>query len=259
MESERKTCTVRLVGGPTALLEIGGLRLLTDPAFDGPGPIASGTRTLIKTAGPAVSLEELGDLDIILLSHDQHADNLDISGRALLDEVPEVLTTPEAAERLGEDITGLRSWQHQTFERPDGGSLRITWVPAQHGPPGTEDLTGTVTGFVLTAFDLPAIYVSGDNASLDVTHEITERLGPMDAGIFFAGAARTPMLDGFLTLTAEEVVEATLITGAEVVIPVHMEGWQHFTEGPADLYDAFQKYELDDRLVLLSPGDSVSF
>ncbi|NAS22027.1 MBL fold metallo-hydrolase [Herbidospora sp. NEAU-GS84] len=256
---ERKTCTVRLVGGPTALLEIGGLRLLTDPAFDAPGPIPSGTRTLIKTTGPAVSLEELGDLDIVLLSHDQHADNLDRSGRALLDEVPEVLTTPEAAERLGEDITGLRPWDHLTFERPDGGSLRITWVPGRHGPPGTEDLTGPVTGFVLTAFDLPAIYVSGDNASLEATREITERLGPMDAGIFFAGAARTPLLDGFLTFTAEEVVEATLITGAEVVIPVHMEGWQHFTEGPADLLDAFEKYELADRLHLLEPGESTSF
>jgi hypothetical protein len=29
--------SIQLIGGPTTLREIGGLRLLTDPAFDAPG------------------------------------------------------------------------------------------------------------------------------------------------------------------------------------------------------------------------------
>ena len=37
--------SIQLVGGPTALAEIGGLRLLTDPAFDAPGPVPGGDRT----------------------------------------------------------------------------------------------------------------------------------------------------------------------------------------------------------------------
>ena len=36
MASDR-TLTALLVGGPTAVLEYGGLRLLTDPTFDPPG------------------------------------------------------------------------------------------------------------------------------------------------------------------------------------------------------------------------------
>jgi L-ascorbate metabolism protein UlaG (beta-lactamase superfamily) len=35
--------SIRLIGGVTVVLEIGGLRLLTDPAFDAPGPVPSGT------------------------------------------------------------------------------------------------------------------------------------------------------------------------------------------------------------------------
>jgi hypothetical protein len=35
----------QLIGGPTALAQIGGLRLLTDPAFDAPGPVPGGDRT----------------------------------------------------------------------------------------------------------------------------------------------------------------------------------------------------------------------
>ena len=43
-----------LLAGPTALLEVGGLRLLTDPTFDPPGeyPLPGG-RVLVKTASDA--------------------------------------------------------------------------------------------------------------------------------------------------------------------------------------------------------------
>ena len=59
--------TVRLVGGPTALIELGGVRLLTDPTFDPPGDHPIGTRVLTKTTGPAVAAEELGQVDAVLL------------------------------------------------------------------------------------------------------------------------------------------------------------------------------------------------
>ena len=42
--------TVRLVGGPTALIELGWVRLLTDPTFDPPGDHPIGTRVLTKTS-----------------------------------------------------------------------------------------------------------------------------------------------------------------------------------------------------------------
>jgi hypothetical protein len=49
---------VTYVGGPTALLELGGLRLLTDPTFD---PAGTEYRTpsyvLRKTGSPALSSE----------------------------------------------------------------------------------------------------------------------------------------------------------------------------------------------------------
>jgi len=33
------TLSITLIGGPTALIEIDGFRLLTDPTFDAPGAI----------------------------------------------------------------------------------------------------------------------------------------------------------------------------------------------------------------------------
>jgi L-ascorbate metabolism protein UlaG (beta-lactamase superfamily) len=68
---------MRYLGGPTALLELGGLRLLTDPTFDPPGDYPIGNRSLRKTIGAVASPDDVGRVDAVLLSHDQHPDNLD--------------------------------------------------------------------------------------------------------------------------------------------------------------------------------------
>ena len=91
------------VGGPTALIEIGGWRLLTDPTFDAPGRRYSfgwGSFSR-KLAGPAVPADELGPIDAVLLTHDHHDDNLDPAGRALLPSAGVVITTVAGARRLG--------------------------------------------------------------------------------------------------------------------------------------------------------------
>jgi L-ascorbate metabolism protein UlaG (beta-lactamase superfamily) len=65
------------IGGPTLLIEMAGMRLLTDPTFDPPTQYEARGVMLKKTAGPAVSAEVVGPVDAVLLSHDQHLDNLD--------------------------------------------------------------------------------------------------------------------------------------------------------------------------------------
>ena len=244
--------TVSVFGGPTALVEFGGLRFLTDPAFDAPGdyPVGPG-RFLTKTAPASVDPAELGPVDVVLLSHDQHPDNLDHSGRALLAGVPLVLTTRSGAGRLGGTARGLAPWDAVELPRPDGGTLTVTAAPAQHGPEGCEPVTGEVVGFVLTAADLPTVYVSGDNASLALVEEIAGRFGPVDTAVLFAGAARTGLFDGaLLTLDSAQAAEAAAILGARRVVPVHFDSWSHFSEGRDVLVDAFTTAGLIDRLQL---------
>src|SRR3989337_2406959 len=88
-----------LVGGPTLRFTYGGLRVLTDPTFDPPGDYDLGV-VLHKLTGPALHPADLGPIDVVLLSHDQHPDNLDTAGREYLAGVPTVLSTPEAAGRI---------------------------------------------------------------------------------------------------------------------------------------------------------------
>ncbi len=136
---------ITYVGGPTALLELGGLRLLTDPTFDpAGGEYTTGPVTLRKTAGPAVPAESLS-FDVVLLSHDHHADNLDHLGRASLTRAQKVLTTKAGAARLGGNAIGLAPWESVEVPAQDGRLLRVTGTPARHGPDGGD--RGPVAGF----------------------------------------------------------------------------------------------------------------
>jgi len=238
-----------LVGGPTVILEYAGIRLLTDPTFDEPGDYPSGSVTLHKLTGPALTPDAVGVIDVVLLSHDQHPDNLDAAGRAFLPRAATVLSTPAAASRI-DGVHGLEPWQTHPV-----GAVDITAVPALHGPEGAEELSGPVTGFVLRAAGHPVVYVSGDNASPALVAEIADRVGPIDIAILFTGAANVGRFgDSDLTLNARTAVEAARALGEAVIVPVHAEGWHHFTETRERLEREFAYAGLADRLLVPVAG-----
>ncbi|MEU9106229.1 MBL fold metallo-hydrolase [Streptomyces xanthophaeus] len=250
---------VRVLGGPTAVFEYGGLRFLTDPTFDAPRdyPVPGGLLT--KTAPSSAAPADLGPIDVVLLSHDEHPDNLDDSGRALLADVPLTLTTPGGARRLGAGARGLADWESVELNRAGGGAVTVTGVPALHGPgprAEVEAVTGQVVGFVLTGEGLPTVYVSGDNASIALVKEIAERFGPVDTALLFAGAPRfTELFDGApIVLDSTQAAEAAAILGARRVVPVHYDSWAHFTEGQDELVAAFADAGLLGRLDLGDRG-----
>lgn len=245
------TLSVQLVGGPTALLEYGGLRWLTDPALSPPG-IYGG---LTKLTGPALDIRHEAPIDVVLLSHHQHADNLDPAGRGFLTSAGRVLSTWRAAQDLGGKVAGMDPWS--TVDA--GGAVTVTAVPAQHGPDGSDEIQGPVLGFVLSAPGLETVYVSGDNASRDVARTIAERVGEVGIALLNTGAVQLAKFDGaYLTLSADHAADVTRILGARLAIPLHFEGWAHFTQDAQALRAAFAGNGLGDRLVLLDRGQRVT-
>lgn len=241
-----------LIGGPTAVFEYGSLRWLTDPAFSPPGEYEG----LTKLTGPAIAPDALEPIDVVLVSHDHHADNLDPAGRAFLPEAGRVLTTVAGAQRLGGNATGLEPWSSVEVQAGDGPPVTVTAVPAQHGPDGTDHITGPVIGFVLRAANAETVYISGDNASLDVVRAIADHVGHIDVAVLFAGAVQLPFRfdSAYLTLSSDHAADAAKILDVSRVIPVHFEGWGHFTQGADSLRSAFAGNGIAGRLRLPEPG-----
>ena len=223
------------IGGPTVLIEIGGWRLLTDPTFDPAGGRYSfgwGTGSR-KTANPAIATSDLGRIDAVLLSHDQHDDNLDALGRELLPQAETVLTTCAGAERIGAPAVGLEDWQKTTLEAPGRSTIEVTATPCRHGAPLFEKLSGPVVGFALRweGEANAALWISGDTVMYDGLREVARNL-EVGIALLHLGGARFPATGPLrYTLTAAEAIELCQLLEPKVAIPIHYEGWKHFREG----------------------------
>jgi L-ascorbate metabolism protein UlaG (beta-lactamase superfamily) len=246
------TLRMTLIGGPTALIEIDGFRLLTDPTFDAPGAYQLPHVKLEKLTGPALGADTIGNVDAVLLSHDQHSDNLDHSGRDFLSKAKRVLTTEAGAKRLGGHAEGFAPWATTELMGTDGRSLTITATPARHGPAGIEPLSGDVIGFVVTSKNSRPIYISGDTVWFDGVAEIARRF---KAGVVlpFAGAAQTR--GAFhLTMDTNDTIETARAFPDAVIVPLHTDGWAHFRQSANDLRASFDTLGFGVRLKLLEPG-----
>ncbi|HEX6407793.1 MAG TPA: MBL fold metallo-hydrolase [Gemmatimonadales bacterium] len=251
----RITC----IGGPTALLELDALLLLTDPTFDPAGTsYPTPHYTLHKLTGPAIPSDQLRTIDAVLLSHDHHFDNLDLAGRDVLRGVPRVFTTKAGAERLGDGATGLAPGEQQTLVAPGGRELLITATPARHGP--VDGDRGPVIGFTLRWTDSPeaVLYVSGDTVWYEGVARTVAR-EPVRIALLFAGAARVAAVGpAHLTFTAAELVQVARARPEALIVPIHIEGWEHVSESRSEVAAAFAAAGLTDRLRLLERGETLT-
>jgi L-ascorbate metabolism protein UlaG (beta-lactamase superfamily) len=249
------------VGGPTVLVELAGWRLLTDPTFDPPGgryTFGWGSASR-KTRGPALQPADLRPVDAVLLSHDQHGDNLDRAGRALLPSVPTVVTTPRAALRLGHsDARGLAPWSQTVLRTPGRPSLHVTATPCRHGAPGASVLAGPVTGFAVRVGDDPrtAVWVTGDTVLTRDVRAAARRLD-VDVAVLHGGGVRFGVTGPLrYSMTGAEVVELAAVLRPRVAVVVHTEGWSHFRSSLSSVDRALDHADADlrRRFVRLLPG-----
>jgi len=242
---------ITLIGGPTALIEASGFRLVTDPTFDAPGEYELAHVTLKKLTGPARAASQVGQADAVLLSHDQHADNFDRSGKAYAMAAPRLFTTLAAAQRLGGPAQGLAPWQSTKIAK-DGATLQITATPARHGPAGIEPLSGDVIGFMVSLDNGVSLYVTGDTVWYDGVAEVARRFRP-DVVLLFAGSARTRGPFN-LTMNTNDAIETAHAFPGAMIVPIHCDGWAHFTQNAEDVARSFKALGIASRLRLLEPG-----
>ena len=248
---------ITYIGGPTALIEWQGVRLLTDPTFDpAGGDYTNGPVTLRKLLGPAIAFDALTPIDAVLLSHDQHFDNFDRAGRNITPKAKTVLTTTDGAGRLGGNAIGLIPWQTTELRTALGAALRITGTPARHGIEGSESRSGPVTGFVLEPAHNTGdtIYLSGDTVWYEGVAEVARRF-QISIAIPNMGAARVPSAGPDpVTMTADDGIQLANAMPSATIIPLHFEAWAHLTESKDFIAQKFLAAGLSQRLRWLEPG-----
>ncbi|OLN86145.1 hypothetical protein CCHL11_05310 [Colletotrichum chlorophyti] len=249
--------TITHITTATAILEIDGINLLTDPFFSPAGTEYDvGIAVLKNSEGPALGLLDLPVIDAVLLSHEDHFDNLDELGRRLLDG-RRVLTTVDGARKLAPrpGVQGLRPWETVALNL-GGTEFKVTGTPCEHLP------GGEVTGFLLTAAHfgqtngLPnAIYFSGDTVYIEELARIRSKFH-VSVALLNIGAATAPVSDPPLQITLDGKQAARLFRdiGADILVPMHYESWGHFTENGDQLRKAFEEEGIAESVCWLVPG-----
>jgi L-ascorbate metabolism protein UlaG (beta-lactamase superfamily) len=266
VSAPRAEASLFFVGTATTLLRYGELTLLTDPNFLHQGQRAWLGRGLVakRQTEPAISVDELPDLDAVVLSH-MHGDHWDrVAQRGLDRELP-VVTTPHAARRLHargfRHASALRTWE-STRVTHGGVAATITAMPGRHAPAPITRLLPPVMGSMIEfgpaggGVDL-RLYVTGDTLMVDDLREIPRRYPDIDASVLHLGGTTLP--GGLVvTMDAPQGADALELMSAPVNVPVHYDDYALFRSPLADFRAEVDRRGLSDRVRFVERGQTVS-
>ncbi len=246
------------------ILDINGYRIMTDPVLDKAGKLyhfGYGAFSR-KTGNPALSVNEIGEVDLILLSHHQHKDNFDKAGKKFSKSIDRVITTVSGAKTLKNGV-GLNNWESISVETPKVAGLKITAVPAQHHPWWVPHFfAGDVIGFILEwdEQDNGAYYISGDTVFFKGIKEIAHRF-TIDVGIFHLGSVQFKHLTGLgqYTFDTKGAIKASELLNVNTFIPIHYSGWSHFKEIDGQVINVFESKKMNSKLSILKSGFTTYF
>ncbi|KAB5583481.1 beta-lactamase superfamily domain-containing protein [Coniochaeta sp. 2T2.1] len=240
----------------TVLLKLNNTTtFLTDPVFSPAGTEYDyGSVNLKVLSSPALSLSDLPPIDCILLSHEDHPDNLDSPGRTLLNG-RRVLTTPAGRKALAPrpGVVALKPWETVSLDLGGGKKFDITGTPARHLP------GGEVVGFLISSEEVMgttdgkpnAVWFSGDTVYMPELLEMKEKFHVSVALVNLADV-HVPAQVGEkavkITMVGTDAVKLMKGIGADVLVPIHYEGWSHFRQGREELEKVFREEGVEDRV-----------
>ena len=226
--SAAEPLSITWLGHATALVEVDGYRILTDPVWsDRCSPSdAVGPRRLHP---PPVELAALPAVDAIVVSHD-HYDHLDIdtiTGLARSQWAPFVVPLGVGAHLRAWGIPAERVVELDWGEHAALGELTLTCTPARHfaGRFLTRNLT-LWASWVIAGPD-HRVYFGGDSGYTESFNQIGAEHGPFDVALLPIGAYNTAWPD--VHMNPEEAVRAHQDLDGGTLVPIH---WCTFRLAP---------------------------
>lgn len=235
--------TVTWLGHASALWQVGGLNLLTDPHFsERASPVSfAGPRRLTP---PALRVDQLPHIDLVLISHN-HYDHLDADTVKALAEQPggpPLFLVPLGVEKwlAAEGITHTRrvDWWDRYEAPAAAGPVTVHFVPAHHWSSRTPwDRRATLWGgFVVQAAmddDTVSLYFAGDTGYAPDFAEIGRRFGGFDLAMIPVGCYLPRWFMSRQHINEDEAVQIHQDVRSRLSIGVHW-GTFRLCDDPVD-------------------------
>jgi L-ascorbate metabolism protein UlaG (beta-lactamase superfamily) len=241
---------IHFLGHSTLLIELDGVRILTDPLLRSP---VSG---LVHRAPPDPST--LGRVDAVVVSH-LHHDHLDLPSIRMLPSTTRLLV-PRPGAKLLAGANLPEAEELRAFESTTVDTVRIVATPARHfGYRAPFGPFGDSLGFVVEGSR--RIYFAGDT---DVFPEM-DRLGPIDLALLpIAGWG--PLL-GPGHMNPHQAVRALQRIQPSAVIPIHWGtlvprgldrwDWRYLSDPPRRFVALAQQAAPSVRVHVLRAGEAL--
>src|SRR6478609_7221557 len=254
---------ITYIGHATLLLEVAGVRILTDPNFE-----PSLGRFLPRVRPPGIAIDALPKLDALLLTH-AHADHLSFKS---LDRLPSDI--PLFAPGVIAKWLRQKGYKNAIALDPQGtttlanGALRIHAERATHqGNRYGFDRWRSAANMYLLETDDESLFFAGDTALTPETHTLVERVlwaagRTLDVALLPIGYA-PPWKPGFRRghLTHEDAVVLFETLRARVLIPYHWGTFRHVTASAHDAINRLRRsltsHTAKDRVHIVEPGESI--
>ncbi len=265
-EADLGSGSVFFVGTATVILRYAGFTILTDPNFLHAGDhvhLGYGLRSERQT-NPAIEIEDLPPLDLVLLSH-LHGDHFDRVAEEKLDKRVPIITTPHAARYLeGKGFrppAALGTWESILVRKGDA-QLRVTAMPGTHAPGPLRKVLPPVMGSMLEFGTTEGgtrlrLYITGDTLIHNKLREIPQRYPEIDLALLHLGGTR--VLGILVTMDADQGVEAMRIVDPKTAIPIHYNDYTVFKSPLEDFKKAITQASLEDRVRYLAHGETYEF
>ena len=253
------------VGAATTIITFGELRILTDPNFlhQGERAYLGYGLTSRRLTEPALSVEELPDIDVVLLSH-LHGDHWDRRASRGLDRDLPIVTTPSAAGKLGargfRATHGLRTWDSWELAKGDT-VLTVTAMPGRHAPGLLRHVLPSVMGSMLEfrTRGEPVqlrLYISGDTLLVEELSDIPQRFSDIDTAVLHLGGTVLP--GGLMvTMDARQGADLMQLLDPGTVVPVHFDDYGLFKSPLSDFRAEVERRGVADRVQFVDRGDTV--
>jgi L-ascorbate metabolism protein UlaG (beta-lactamase superfamily) len=275
--------SIFFIGNATVLIKYAGFTILTDPTFihmHEKVPLGYGLDTT-RLTNPAMEINQLPPLDLVLLSH-FHGDHFDQATIRELDKSLPIVTNSHAVDELSirgfTNTKKLETWENTAFTKKDNNNnnveLQITATPGRHGPFPVAMFLPKVMGSILdfkrkgdrndsnsttsiNSNQLFRIYITGDTTVFDDIKEIPKRYPNIDLALLHLGG--TTIMGIMLTMDAKEGLDMFNIVNPKKAIPIHYNDYDVFKSPIEDFQTKVKEAGIEDRVFYLNHGETYTF